>query len=191
MSYKDARKKLVDAANQLDAARADLLDKLKAIQNDPDHTEGWKAFHAEDARETFSERTEGLSEIIESAASEVDNEIAAHNHRFDLDSTTLEKALRLAPLGDALPDSAVSEILARMSSPAEIKFVAAAFKKSGNASAEIDAMNRADLMTVKPLSDIASQTWYVSNDPTSSAVTSIIPDLMGAVGDADSVLSAE
>ena len=191
MTYSTARTKLTDAAAKLDKERTDLLAKLDEIQADTTRTDAWKTWTAEDAKGTFSERTEGLSEVIEQASAELDAAIAEHNSKFDLDSPVLEKALRLAQLGDVLPDSAVTEILSKMTNPAEVRLVQSVFRKAGNSSAELDAANRAESLTAHPIGDLASQTWYVSNDPTSSAVTSIIPALMGAVGDADSAMGQE
>ena len=191
MSYKDARKKLVDAANQLDAARTDLLAKLDEIQADSTRTDAWKTWSGEDAKGTFSERTEGLSEVIEQAAAELDAEILRHNTEFDLDSPTLEKALRLAQLGDVLPDSAVTEILSKMTNPAEVRLVQSVFRKAGNQSAEIDAANRADALTARPVSDLASQAFFVVRDPLSSATSGTIADLMSAVCDSDSAMAQE
>ena len=191
MTYSTARTKLTDAVNKLDQARTDLLAKLDEIQADTTRTDQWKEWTSEDAKGTFSERTEGLSEVIEQAAAELDAEILRHNTAFDLDSPTLEKALRLAQLGDVLPDSAVTEILSKMTNPAEVRLVQSVFRKAGNSSAELDAANRAESLTAHPVGDLASQTWYVINDPLSSATNGSITDLMDGINAADSAMAQE
>lgn len=191
MTYSTAKTALTDAVSQLNQERERLLSTLDEIKSDADHSDSWKEFHSLEARAEFSARTKGLDEVIESTAAEVDRAIREHNDALDLNSPAIARGLTLAQLGSDLPQPAIDAILGQVHSPSEARLLGLVFEKGGCSSGAIDAQNLADRLTVNPIGDAAGQAWYVSTDPTSSAVTSIIPNLTDAISAADSVLSAE